>query len=221
MRAGGSKIVEEQTDTRREALEVKRGIANHSGASMSKRPTKAPSTPIPMLRRVGASRRSEIPLHVAKGLSDGALESATLAEGLAVDFKWLLTCAAPEVMPEEVARVRWVAPVDSLWNLPGRRSRKRPAREDRIASEPLVPRYTGRLQSEPTCATHSLNRGHPAREFPESSDCSSSLLLLCNPDIQSDVWATPPPRVFPVPSCCCTTQTLKAASGPPRLYSSL
>ena len=54
---------------------------------------------------------------------------------------------------DSVAISRGVAPVESLGTLPGRRSRKRFAEGERIASEPLVRRHTGRLQSEPTCAT--------------------------------------------------------------------
>ena len=49
--------------------------------------------------------------------------------------------------------VRGVAPVESLWTLPGRRSRKGLSQGDYIAGEPLVRRHTGRLPSEPTCAT--------------------------------------------------------------------
>ena len=65
-----------------------------------------------------------------------------------------------------------MASVDSLWSLPGRRSRRRYTQGSRIASEPLVPRHTGRLQSDPTCATRDpRGRCHP----PVDDDLGDSL----------------------------------------------
>ncbi|RLS58673.1 MAG: DNA alkylation repair protein [Planctomycetota bacterium] len=63
------------------------------------------SPPPPLVHRVGASRRSDIPLDILQALSNGTVESATLAEGLAVDFQWLMTCAVPIVPPAEIARL--------------------------------------------------------------------------------------------------------------------
>ena len=48
---------------------------------------------------------------------------------------------------------RRVAPVESLWTLPGRRSPEEVFLGESVASAPLVLPHTGRLQSEPTCAT--------------------------------------------------------------------
>ncbi len=50
-----------------------------------------------MPERKGAAKRSAIPADVLRGLNDGTLESATLAEGLAIDFAVLLNAAAPEL----------------------------------------------------------------------------------------------------------------------------
>lgn len=63
------------------------------------------SPPTPMVHRKGYSRRSDIPLEVLQALSEGTIETATLAEGLAVDFQWLMTHAAPTVPPPDVARL--------------------------------------------------------------------------------------------------------------------
>lgn len=50
-----------------------------------------------MTKRVGAVRRDVIPNAVLLSLNNGTLGSATLAEGLAVDFHVLLAAAAPEL----------------------------------------------------------------------------------------------------------------------------
>lgn len=47
--------------------------------------------------RTGSTRRDAIPADVLRGLNNGTLESATLAEGLAVDFRALLAATAPDV----------------------------------------------------------------------------------------------------------------------------
>lgn len=52
-----------------------------------------------MAKRTGSTRRDAIPSDVLRGLNNGTLESATLAEGLAVDFRALLAATAPEVSP--------------------------------------------------------------------------------------------------------------------------
>jgi 3-methyladenine DNA glycosylase AlkC len=48
-------------------------------------------------RRVGARSRSEIPRDVLQQLNRGEIETATLAEGLALDFRKLLSHVAPHV----------------------------------------------------------------------------------------------------------------------------
>ncbi|MEF3696533.1 DNA alkylation repair protein [Desulfolutivibrio sp.] len=48
-------------------------------------------------RRTGAVRRADIPSHVLAALNVGTLESATLAEGLAVDYAALLAAAVPDL----------------------------------------------------------------------------------------------------------------------------
>lgn len=58
-----------------------------------------------MNERKGASRRSDIPAHVLQGLNDGTLETATLAEGLSVDFRELLRNAAPEFGTEDIDQI--------------------------------------------------------------------------------------------------------------------
>jgi 3-methyladenine DNA glycosylase AlkC len=50
-----------------------------------------------LTKRTGSSRRADIPADVLAGLNAGRVESATLAEGLAVDFATLLRTAFPEL----------------------------------------------------------------------------------------------------------------------------
>jgi len=56
-----------------------------------------------MPARKGASRRADVPFGTLERLNCGELETATLAEGLAVDFAVLMRHAAPEVPAGEVA----------------------------------------------------------------------------------------------------------------------
>ncbi|MDQ7830574.1 MAG: DNA alkylation repair protein [Desulfovibrionaceae bacterium] len=56
-------------------------------------------------RRVGAVRRADIPAHVRAALNAGTLESATLAEGLAVDHAALLAAAVPDMAPAALAEM--------------------------------------------------------------------------------------------------------------------
>lgn len=62
---------------------------------------KAVSTPQPSVpgRRTGSTSRAGIPRQVLAALNAGTLESATLAEGLAVDYAALLAAAVPD-MPQ-------------------------------------------------------------------------------------------------------------------------
>jgi 3-methyladenine DNA glycosylase AlkC len=64
-----------------------------------------------MAPRKGASRRSDISRDVLQALNAGTLESATLAEGLAVDFAALLRHAAPDLRGEAASLVR---PADGI-----------------------------------------------------------------------------------------------------------
>lgn len=50
-----------------------------------------------MSKRVGATRRDDVSPDVLQGLNNGTLQSATLAEGLAVDFLALLSVVAQEL----------------------------------------------------------------------------------------------------------------------------
>lgn len=59
-----------------------------------------------MTQRKGASKRSDIPPEVLASLNAGTLETATLAEGLSVDFRHLLSCVAPELSAADLATVR-------------------------------------------------------------------------------------------------------------------
>jgi len=59
-----------------------------------------------MTQRKGASKRSAIPPEVLAALNAGTLETATLAEGLAVDFRYLLSQAAPELSGTDLDLVR-------------------------------------------------------------------------------------------------------------------
>jgi len=58
--------------------------------------------------RTGAARRADILPAVLTALNDGTLETATLAEGLAVDFALLLKAAVPAI-PEESIRLVYSA----------------------------------------------------------------------------------------------------------------
>jgi 3-methyladenine DNA glycosylase AlkC len=53
-----------------------------------------------MSERKGYVRRSDIPADVLAALNRGDLETRTLAEGLAIDFRMLMSCVVPE-LPEE------------------------------------------------------------------------------------------------------------------------
>lgn len=59
-----------------------------------------------MTQRKGASKRSDIPPEVLAALNAGTLETATLAEGLAIDFRRLLSQAAPELSDTDLDLVR-------------------------------------------------------------------------------------------------------------------
>ena len=67
------------------------------------RPT-TPQQPVTK-RRTGAVRRADIPAHVLAGLNSGTMESATLAEGLAVDYAALLAAAVPDMSPAALAEM--------------------------------------------------------------------------------------------------------------------
>ena len=73
---------------------------------MPSRHASTPDSQTPIVRRTRATRRSDIEADVLCGLNNGTCESATLAEGLAVDFQCLLKCLVPEVTPAEVSLVR-------------------------------------------------------------------------------------------------------------------
>ena len=64
-----------------------------------------------MAPRKGAASRAAIPPDVLRGLNDGTLASATLAEGLAVDFAALLGRVAPDLPADLRATVR---PADGI-----------------------------------------------------------------------------------------------------------
>ena len=59
-----------------------------------------------MTQRKGASKRSDIPPEVLAALNAGTLETATLAEGLAIDFRHLLSRVAPELSAADLDAVR-------------------------------------------------------------------------------------------------------------------
>lgn len=59
--------------------------------------------------RKGSVRMADIPPDVLAGLNAGTLPTATLAEGLAIDFARLLTAAVPDVPAEAVALVAGMA----------------------------------------------------------------------------------------------------------------
>lgn len=56
-------------------------------------------------RRTGSVRRADIPGQVLAALNAGTLESATLAEGLAVDHAVLLAAAMPDMPPAFIAEM--------------------------------------------------------------------------------------------------------------------
>ena len=58
------------------------------------------------MKRKGAASREAIPAQVLRQLNDGVLETASLAEGLAIDFDQLLQAAAPELTARERATIR-------------------------------------------------------------------------------------------------------------------
>jgi 3-methyladenine DNA glycosylase AlkC len=62
-----------------------------------------------MTDRKGSSRRADIPPDVLAGLNSGTLETATLAEGLAIDFAVLLRAAVPDVPAEMVSLIAGMA----------------------------------------------------------------------------------------------------------------
>jgi 3-methyladenine DNA glycosylase AlkC len=59
-----------------------------------------------MAKRIGSARRAAIPAKVLQGLNNGTLESATLAEGLAVDFHALLKVVAPDLPTTLLSRIQ-------------------------------------------------------------------------------------------------------------------
>lgn len=59
-----------------------------------------------MTQRKGALKRSDIPPKVLAALNAGTLETATLAEGLAIDFRHLLSRVAPELSAADLDAVR-------------------------------------------------------------------------------------------------------------------
>lgn len=56
-------------------------------------------------KRKGARSRAEIPPKVLRQLNRGELETASLSEGLAIDFQKLLASVTPELTRQEVGRV--------------------------------------------------------------------------------------------------------------------
>lgn len=88
--------------------------------------------------RKGAVRRADIPPDGLRQLNAGTLESATLAEGLAVDFGKLLKAVAPELPADSRKRIR---PKDGITT------------RMRTAGEILAGHYG--LEGMTTFATHS------------------------------------------------------------------
>lgn len=58
-----------------------------------------------MTARKGYVRRSDIPRDVLAALNRGEIESRTLAEGLAIDFRTLMACVVPNVPDEHHERI--------------------------------------------------------------------------------------------------------------------
>jgi 3-methyladenine DNA glycosylase AlkC len=58
-----------------------------------------------MTVRKGYVRRSDIPRDVLAALNRGEIESRTLAEGLAIDFRLLMACVVPEIPDQHHERV--------------------------------------------------------------------------------------------------------------------
>jgi len=72
-----------------------------------------------MTQRKGSSKRSDIPPDILAALNAGTLETATLAEGLAIDFRQLLSRVAPELREADLDAVRGEVGVTSRMRAAG------------------------------------------------------------------------------------------------------